>query len=135
MAVGALTNEGKLLLQGIFASLAERIQISGDEIGLGIDRRDIFLYGTASARSINWNAPSVSLGLKMLGTKSYNVGTGNTPEGVITERNITGIRLLTGNDTPVADIQFPSTDFGQYLVTDDGSNGKYTVDGLTVHIT
>lgn len=128
MAVGALTNEGKLLLQGVFASLAERIQVSGDQTVLGVVS-DIFLYG--ADRNINWNAPSVSLGLKMLGTKSFSVGTG----GTTTERNITGIRLLTGSDAPVADIALPTLDFGEYLSTDDGSNGKYTVDGLTVHIT
>lgn len=128
MAVGALTNEGKLLLQGVFASLAERIQVSGDETVSGTVR-DLFLYG--ADRNINWNAPSASLGLKMLGTKSFNVGTG----GTTTERNITGIRLLTDGDAPVADILLPAGDAGEYLSGDDGSNGKYTVDGITVHIT
>lgn len=124
MPTVTLQNEAKLLLQNRFAAIAKKVNLTGNQTESGTVGPLVL-----PNQGISWQAASASLGLRMSGTESFNIGCSAT----VTPRNVIGVALYTIDGELLLSDTFAQAQQATYTQASDGDSGKYTISTLTIN--
>lgn len=124
MPTVTLQPEAKLLLQNRFAAIAKKVNLTGNQTESGTQ-----VALSLPNQGIAWQAASATLGLRMSGTESFNIGCSPT----VTPRNVIGVALYTIDGELLLSDVFAANNQATYTQADDGDSGKYTISTLTIN--